>query len=178
MEGEFRICNMKKSKKSNKPKTNKPSASAVARLGIPVYQWWSDSLHGVATSPLRRRHPRRPGIGRELIEDEVFWTSNFSERITSDGAKSSSVAVAGALDLSVVEDDSGDSDSSGGESGAIRPQRALLVRAVREALALAPVLGAGKRPGARKPEEVRCRDRQRRRRRRRGSRCPKTGFFY
>ena len=131
--------------------------------------------------------------------------SDFSKQITSDGAKSSSVAVAGifsgqnprcasfarpqksgilavlpgarsrlagplpqSLDLSVVEDDFDDSEASGGESGARRPQRALSVRADHEALALAPVLGAGERPGAREPEEVRRfrrRDQQRQRRR-------------
>jgi beta-glucosidase len=51
------------------------SAPAIDRLGIPVYDWWNECLHGVARSGLATVFPQAIGLGSTWDEDLIFRVS-------------------------------------------------------------------------------------------------------
>jgi beta-glucosidase-like glycosyl hydrolase len=57
------------------------AASAVARLDIPAYQWWSEALHGVAYSPgvtFGGRIPTVTGFPQPIVSAATFDVSLFA----------------------------------------------------------------------------------------------------
>jgi beta-glucosidase len=51
------------------------AAPAIARLGIPEYNWWNECLHGVARSGLATVFPQAIGLGAAWDEDMMFRVS-------------------------------------------------------------------------------------------------------
>ncbi|MFN8239951.1 MAG: glycoside hydrolase family 3 C-terminal domain-containing protein [Bacteroidales bacterium] len=51
------------------------SAPAIARLGIPAYDWWNECLHGVGRAGLATVFPQAIGLGATWDEDLIFRVS-------------------------------------------------------------------------------------------------------
>ncbi len=52
------------------------SSPAIERLGIPVYNWWNEALHGVARSGNATVFPQAIGLAATFDEDLAFRTAN------------------------------------------------------------------------------------------------------
>src|SRR5690606_36363871 len=49
---------------------------AIPRLKIPAYDWWNESLHGVARSGVATVFPQAIGLGATFDEDLIFRMSS------------------------------------------------------------------------------------------------------
>src|SRR5690606_35846857 len=49
---------------------------AIPRLNIPAYDWWNESLHGVARSGVATVFPQAIGLGATFDEDLIFRISS------------------------------------------------------------------------------------------------------
>jgi beta-glucosidase len=47
-------------------------APAIARLGIPAYNWWNEALHGVARSGLATSFPQAIGLAATWDDSLIF----------------------------------------------------------------------------------------------------------
>src|SRR5262245_49774157 len=48
------------------------AAAAIDRLGVPEYNWWNESLHGVARAGLATVYPQAIGLAAMWDEPEMF----------------------------------------------------------------------------------------------------------
>src|SRR5690606_30282449 len=52
------------------------TSPAIPRLNIPAYDWWNESLHGVARSGVATVFPQAIGLGATFDEDLIFRVSS------------------------------------------------------------------------------------------------------
>ena len=61
----------------------KDVAPAIARLGIPEYNWWNEALHGVARAGLATVFPQAIGVAATWDDSAMFQVENeFQPRDT------------------------------------------------------------------------------------------------